>query len=122
MGRGMDREATEMPVFDADASLPGVRPVRRAVGGGRGGSARGIGVAVAALVLLTSGVVVGGMLEDPGPTASPSLAGSAPPPEACVPLGDSVPSFGLGVTGEQGSFAGEVGYTLRPGEVSGDRN
>jgi hypothetical protein len=120
VGRGVDRE-TEMPVFDADAAFPGARPVRRSAGPRRGGTGRGVGVAVAALVLLTGGVVVGGMLEDPGPSPSPSLAVSARPPEACVPLGDSVPSFSLGVTGEQGAFPGEVGYTLRPGEVFGDR-
>jgi hypothetical protein len=119
----MDREATEMPVFDADATLPDLRPVRRSGGGDRRtGSARGVGFAVAALVLLTAGVVVGGMLENPGPSASPSLPPTSEPVTVCEPVArDVVPPFGLGAIGEDRTFSGRFGYLYQRGQASGDK-
>jgi len=118
----MDREATEMPVFDADATLADARPVRRSAGGGRrAGSARGVGFAVAALALLTAGVVVGGIVE-PLPSASstpPPTSGSVMP---CEPVaGNVVPSFGLGAIGEDRTYNGLFGYTYDRGQPSGSK-
>jgi hypothetical protein len=112
-----------MPVFDADATLPHSRPVRRAVGSGRrGGTARGVGVAVTALVLLTGGVVVGGMLENPGPSPSSSPPAASTAATACATLpADLVPAFGLGVIGDERTYGGEFGYFFLRGQSSGDK-
>lgn len=120
MGRSAGREETDLPVFDADAALsdrpagggapnPGRRPHR----------ARGIGVAVAAIALLTAGIAVGGALETPNQSGSPAASGSPDATSAtCFPVPtDRVPAFLLAVAEDpEPGTAGQVGYTRRPGD------
>jgi hypothetical protein len=121
VGRSQGRDEEEIPFFDAgqpasdshtydESSTPARQP-------GRG---RGVGVAVAVMALLATGIVVGGILEPPALTESPSPTGpnaSAPAAApACVPVGTSaVPAVALRAVGTQVGFGGVVGYTHRPG-------
>lgn len=116
-------DETEMPVFDADPSAPGLRAPGRVGGSGhRAGRARGLGVAVAALILMTAGIAIGGMLVTPAPTGSPipseraeatatvSLATPRPTPSP-IPL--PTPAVTPAVAcGPVPSGAGDVGVVL----------
>ena len=128
MDRSARRDDGEMPVFDADAPVAGgVRRGPPGLTGRRSGSARGVGLAVGAIVLLTAGVAAGGLLEPPSPSASAlssatssdgSLAATDGP---CIqaPL-TRVPSFVIGVEGASLTAPGRAGYSHRPdGEEPG---
>jgi hypothetical protein len=106
-----------MLVFDADA--PPTRPVRAgrpASRGRRRGSSRGIGIAVAALIILTAGVAAGSFFEPPvsDPSVDPAAAD-------CVPTDlDEAPAFSLGIEASPLRIAGQVGYTRLPSGGQGD--
>ena len=113
MGRGPDRDEAELLVFDADA--PPTRPVRAtrpANPGRRRGSSRGVGIAVAALVLLTAGVAAGSFFEPPVPD---------PLPADCVLTDlDEAPGFTVGIDASPLRIGGTVGYTRLPSGGQGD--
>ncbi|HEX5590034.1 MAG TPA: hypothetical protein VFX65_07070 [Candidatus Limnocylindrales bacterium] len=100
MGRDDRHAAAEVPVFDADEA-PRARargPRGAVVGGRRPGRARSVGIAVAALVVLTAGVAIGGILEGAAP--SPSASAPATPEGSavaatCTTATTTVPSFVL---------------------------
>lgn len=120
MGRGPDRDEAELLVFDADA--PPTRPAqagRPGTPGGRRRSSRGIGIAVAALVVLTGGVVIGGILESPGPDGNPR----SDDPPSCIPTGlDSVPTFRVGVDGSPLFISGQLGSNHVPATQGEDNH
>jgi hypothetical protein len=127
--RSTRRDDGEMPVFDADAPITrGVRPNPPSFPGRRSGSTRGVGLAVAALVLLTAGVAAGGILETTTPSPSSSSSGATPSDGSlaatdgpCVqtPL-TRVPPFVIGVEGSTLTASGRAGYSHRPdGEERG---
>jgi hypothetical protein len=113
-------------VFDADAAGPdgsiGSAGRHAPPPGTRPGGARGVVPAIAAIVILTVAVAIGGFTEAPAPSASP------PPSEGeaiatapvCVPASTTtVPAFSLGVAGGSGEgIGGLVGTTRLPGGVT----
>ncbi len=121
VGRGPDRDEAAMPVFDADAPAPvSGRSPRSVAPGRRPGRARGVGVAVAALVLLTAGVAIGGILEAPAPSGSPASSASKGDATASAvacqpPPTNTVPAFVVRGAGSELGIAGVVGYSRRPG-------
>lgn len=117
MGPEPGRDEFEIPVFDADGAASGSRTSDPAgMPGRRPGRARSVGIAVAALVLLTAGIAMGGILEPPAPSESPSPSGPLASVPVCVPVAtNTVPAFALRATGSQLGFGGAVGYTHRPG-------
>ena len=116
MGRGPERDEAELLVFDADA--PPTNPVRGArpgTPGRRRGSSRGVGIAVAVLVILTAGVAAGSILEPSAPDAP-----SGPLAADCVPADlDEVPTFRLGIDGSDLLINGELASAQVPGDGGG---
>jgi hypothetical protein len=123
----MDRLARhddgELPVFDADAPVASLhRPGHPSFSGRRTGSGRGVGIAVGALVLLTAGIAVGGILDPATPTSSPSSSGAATVTDGPCLMAprNEVPAFSLGGEGSDEAIDGKSGYSSLPtGEVQG---
>lgn len=104
MERSAGTNGGELPAFEAELDGPVDRPSGSGPARRRPGGARSAGIAVAALVLLTAGVALGGVLDQPSPTTAPF---------ACVPVStDSVPSFALGVVGQDGRDDGRRGWGI----------
>lgn len=126
MGRSSRPQEADLPVFDADATPIGTTAVGRtgAALGQRPPRARGVGIAVGLLGLLIGGVAVGGIIDRPATSPSPSgLAAATPVPTIspdCRPAGrSSVPSFRLLAEGSDTlGAAGVIGYLSRPGATT----
>ena len=109
----------EMLVLDADAPpTAAVRASHQAAPGRRRGSSRGVGIAVATLVILTAGVVAGGFMDPPRPDGT-----SDPAVGPCVPAGvDEVPAFKVGIDGSDVQVAGAIGYASLPRGNEGSKS
>lgn len=125
MTRGPGRDEAEMPVFDADSVVVDARAAgatRAGRAGSRQGRSSGVGIAVASLVLLTTAIALGGMIDTGVPNGSQAPGDSATStPPVCVPVATNVvPGFTIAVVGADPGFAGLLGYSHRPGvEVPG---
>jgi hypothetical protein len=114
-----------MPVFDADSGASDGRAARvpGAPDGqpGRQGRSSGVGLAVAALVVLTAGVALGGIMETGVPSGSQTPSHAVATPPACVPVATNVvPGFTIAVVGADPGYAGLAGYSRLPsGETLG---
>ncbi|HSO28400.1 MAG TPA: hypothetical protein VLS28_00725, partial [Candidatus Sulfomarinibacteraceae bacterium] len=120
------RGETAFNVFDADEAGPddSIGSTGRHVPppGTRPGGARGVIPAIAAIVILTVVVAIGGFTEAPAPSASPppSDAEAIATAPVCRPASTTmVPVFALGIAGGSGEgIGGLVGTTRLPGGVT----
>lgn len=126
MPHGGDGDEAGLPVIDADAAPIGRPSVRHGSLGRRPTRTRGVLPAVAALVVLTAGVALGGILETSEPEASPSPGASAAiptPTGACEAAATTrVPEFELILAGApDGGVPGIQTSAHRPGRTSPSR-
>lgn len=119
MERAGGASGGDLPTFDADLDAAVVAPAGTGLPRRRAGGGRSAGIAVAAVALLTAGIAIGGVLNEPPPSVSPAPTETSPPAAAfaCVPVAyGSLPSFSLGVAGLERTYSGRRGRTDRPGD------
>ncbi len=114
MGRGADRDEFEIPVFDADSTVPGSgHHDPSGLAGKPAGRARGVGIAIAAISLLAVALAIGGSLEPSVPSGSPAPALPARPCERVST--SNAPTFRIRAVGSDAAWGGALGSTHVPG-------